>query len=184
MSHWHTQKIARLIRQGGLVACPTEAVWGLSCDPWNAQAVARLLELKQRPLKKGLILVAASQAQFDFLLQDLPQHWQQKLKQSWPGATTWLVPQQGRLPYWISGGREKVALRVTAHPPLAALCAQTGPLLSSSANPSGHPPARSRLRLAQYFHGELDGVLHGELGARRNPSKICDLESGAVIRAD
>jgi len=182
-SLWPIQHAARLIAQGGVIACPTEAVWGLSCDPWNTQAVARLLVLKQRPLEKGLILVAARSAQFDFLLDDLPEHWQLQLAQSWPGANTWLVPHQGRLPHWITGGRPKVALRVTAHPWLAALCAQTGPLVSSSANPSGRPPARSRLRLEQYFHRRLQGVLPGRLGGQQNPSLIRDLESGAIIRA-
>jgi len=69
------------------------------------------------------------------------------------------------------------------HPWLAALCAQTGSLVSSSANPTGRPPARSRLRLEQYFHGALDGVLPGKLGGRHNPSEIRDLESGELIRA-
>jgi len=182
-SLWPIQQAARLIKQGGVIACPTEAVWGLSCDPWNIQAVARLLDLKQRPVEKGLILVAASLVQFDFLLGDLPEHWQLPLAQSWPGPNTWLVPHQGRLPHWITGGRPKVALRVTAHPRLAALCAQTGPLVSSSANPTGRPPARSRLRLEQYFHRRLQGVLPGQLGGQQNPSLIRDLESGAVIRA-
>jgi len=182
-SRWHIQQAAKRIAQGGVIACPTEAVWGLSCHPWNSRAVARLLNLKQRPLGKGLILVAAQQAQLDFLLKDLPEHWQRQLAQSWPGANTWLVPHQGRLPYWITGGRPQVALRVTAHPPLAALCAQTGPLVSSSANPSGRPPARSRLRLVQYFQQTLDGVLPGSLGGQRHPSIIRDLASGAVIRS-
>jgi len=182
-SHWQTAKMARLIAQGGLIACPTEAVWGLSCDPFNPVAVSKLLKLKQRPLEKGLILVAASLAQFDFLLDDLPEDWQAQLAQSWPGPNTWLVPQQNRLPYWITGGRAKVALRVSAHPPLAALCARTGPLVSTSANPTGRPPALSRLRLEQYFHAHLAGVLPGKLGGRRNPSQIRDLESGELIRA-
>jgi len=181
--YWQIGRIARVIRAGGVIACPTEAVWGLSCDPLNIQAVTQLLKLKHRPLKKGLILVAAHQAQLDFLLKDLPEDWQQSLAQSWPGPNTWLVPHQGRLPNWISGGSAKVALRVTAHPPLAALCAQTGPLVSTSANPAGLPPARSRLRLEQYFHGRLHGVLNGKLGEQKNPSLIRDLASGMVIRA-
>jgi len=180
---WHIRRAARLIARGGVIACPTEAVWGLSCDPWNIQAVARLLDLKQRPVEKGLILVAANSGQLDFLLKDLPTDWQLQLAQSWPGPNTWLVPHQGRLPHWITGGRAKVALRVTAHPLLAALCTQSGPLVSSSANPSTRPPARSRLRLEQYFHRRLQGILPGQLGGQQNPSLIRDLASGAVIRA-
>src|SRR5690606_32756593 len=118
-------------------ACPTEAVWGLGCDPWNGLAVDRLLALKQRPMKKGLILVAADISQFSELLYDLPEDWQATLKASWPGPNTWLVPHRGRLPGWITGQHASVALRVTDHPLLAELCALTGPLVSTSANPSG-----------------------------------------------
>jgi len=181
---WQRQHLAHRLRHGGVIACPTESVWGLSCDPFNAHAVARLLALKQRPLEKGLILVAADISQFAFLLADLPDALRAQLAQSWPGPNTWLLPHQGRLPPWITGGRPKVALRVSAHPALAALCAKTGPLVSTSANPTGLPAARSRLRLAQYFQGALDGVLPGNLGGRRNPSLIRDLASGALIRAD
>ena len=170
------------LRQGGVVAYPTEAVWGLGCDPCNEAAVLRLLDIKQRPVEKGLILVAADMAQFDFLLADLPPAWCAELQLSWPGPNTWLVPHQQRLPAWITGRHASVALRVSDHPLVRALCALTGPLVSTSANPAGRPAARSRLRVEQYFGGELDGVLGGALGGRRNPSLIRDLRSGAVIR--
>ncbi|MCY1277180.1 Threonylcarbamoyl-AMP synthase [compost metagenome] len=182
VSSWRVQQVARVVRNGGVIAYPTEAVWGVGCDPWNESAVLRLLALKQRSMDKGLILVADSIRQFDFLLDDFPDAWLDRLASTWPGPNTWLVPHQGRLPDWITGGRDKVALRVSDHPLVRELCALVGPLVSTSANPSGRPAARTRLRIEQYFHGQLDAVLDGELGGRRNPSLIRDLVSGAVIR--
>ncbi|MBB1518602.1 L-threonylcarbamoyladenylate synthase [Aquipseudomonas guryensis] len=181
-SSWRVQRMARIVREGGVIAYPTEAVWGLGCDPWNEMAVERLLALKDRPVHKGLILVADNIRQFDFLLDDLPERWIDRLASTWPGPNTWLVPHQGLLPEWISGQHDTVALRVSDHPLVRDLCALTGPLVSTSANPAGRPSARSRLRVEQYFHQQLDGVLGGALGGRRNPSLIRDLRSGDVVR--
>ena len=182
VGQWRLGQVARTVREGGVIAYPTEAVWGLGCDPWNAAAVRQLLALKARPVEKGLILVAADMAQFAFLLDDLPEAWLDQLRGSWPGPNTWLVPHRGRLPAWITGRHDSVALRVSDHPLVRALCAHTGPLVSTSANPAGQPAARSRLRVEQYFGGCLDAVLGGELGGRRNPSLIRDLRSGQVLR--
>ena len=181
-SSWQVQRVARVVRQGGVIAYPTEAVWGLGCDPWDELAVGRLLALKDRPVHKGLILVADSIQQFDFLLADLPERWIDRLASNWPGPNTWLVPHQECLPVWITGQHDSVALRVSDHPRVRDLCALTGPLVSTSANPAGRPAARSRLRVEQYFHGQLDVVLGGALGGRRNPSLIRDLRTGDVIR--
>ncbi len=182
MSHWKTLQLAPVLRAGGVIAYPTEAVWGLGCDPWSEAAVLRLLELKDRPMAKGLILVAAAIEQFDFLLDDLPQRWQDRLSSTWPGPQTWLVPHQGRLPPWITGAHESVALRVSAHPTVRELCLHYGSLVSTSANPAGWPAARTRLRVEQYFHGQLDGLCGGALGGRRNPSIIRDLITGDIVR--
>jgi L-threonylcarbamoyladenylate synthase len=181
-SSWQVQRAARTVRAGGVIAYPTEAVWGLGCDPWDERAVARLLALKSRQQHKGLILVADDSRQFDFLLRDLPQRWLERLANTWPGPNTWLVPHQQRLPPWITGAHANVALRVSDHPRVRDLCRLTGPLVSTSANPVGRPAARSRLRLEQYFRGQLDAVLGGTLGGRRNPSAIRDLRTGEVHR--
>ncbi len=183
VSSWRVQQVARVVRNGGVIAYPTEAVWGLGCDPWNAEAVERLLALKDRPVDKGLILVADSIRQFDFLLEDFPERWLDRLASTWPGPNTWLVPHQNRLPAWITGQHNSVALRVSGHPLVRDLCALTGPLVSTSANPAGRLPARTRLRIQQYFPGQLDAVLGGALGGRKHPSVIRDLVSGKVVRS-
>lgn len=182
ISSWQVQQAARIVRAGGVIAYPTEAVWGLGCDPWDSDAVYRLLALKERPVEKGLILVADSIHQFDFLLDDLPERWLDRLASTWPGPNTWLVPHRNRLPEWVTGRHDSVALRVSDHPVVRELCVQVGPLISTSANPSGRPAARSRLRIQQYFADQLDGVLGGALGGRKNPSTIRDLRTGAVLR--
>ena len=181
-SHWQLQQAAQKVRKGGVIAYPTEAVWGLGCDPWNEQAVRRILDLKQRPVRRGLILVAAEIGQFAWLLRDLPPDHLQILEASCPGPNTLLVPHHDWVPRWISGQHAKVALRVSDHPLVQALCRLTGPLVSTSANPSRHPSATSRLHVERYFHNQLDAVLNAPLGQCRQPSTIRDLQSGQILR--
>lgn len=183
VSAWQLQQAAQKIRQGAIIAYPTEAVWGLGCDPFNETAVARLLALKNRPIHKGLILVAADIQQFAWLLEGLSKAELAQLAESWPGPHTWLVPHHNRVPKWVSGVHDTVAIRVSAHPLVARLCALTGPIVSTSANPNGRLPAKSRLRIEQYFHGLLDVILAGELGQQKQPSIIRDLRSGQVLRS-
>jgi L-threonylcarbamoyladenylate synthase len=171
------------LRLGGVIACPTEAVWGLSCDPYNEDAVARLLALKARPVVKGLILVAAHASQIDFLLADLSEQQRQALAATWPGPVTWLLPHGDRVPAWISGEHATVAVRVSAHPVVSALCAAWGgPLVSTSANPTGARPAREAFQVRRYFGDQLDYLLPGRVGSSGRPTRILDIASGQIIR--
>lgn len=175
--------VAALYR-GGIIACPTEAVWGLSCDPDDEDAVLRLLALKRRRLAKGLILVAATQEQFGLLLAGLPREQQQELSASWPGPATWLVPHCGRVPPWIHGEHDTVAVRVSDHPVVRALClAWGGPLVSTSANPAGALAALQSFQVRRYFGEELDCLLPGAVGGSGRPTGIRDLASGQIIRS-
>jgi L-threonylcarbamoyladenylate synthase len=183
ISSWRVQQAAREIRAGAVIAYPTEAVWGLGCDPWDEEAVYRLLAIKSRPVDKGLIMVADNIRQFDFLFEDFPELWLDRMASTWPGPNTWLVPHQNLLPEWVTGIHETVALRVSDHPTVRELCALVGPLISTSANPAGRPAARTRIRVEQYFRGQVDAVLGGNLGGRRNPSTIRDVATGQVVRA-
>jgi L-threonylcarbamoyladenylate synthase len=174
----------RALAAGGVIACPTEAVWGLTCDPDNPDAVARLLFLKQRPVEKGLILVAADMDQLAPLLEALTDAQRSKLALSWPGPCTWLVPHLGHVPPWIHGGSTKVAVRVSAHKGVAALCRSWGgPLVSTSANPAGSRPATAQFQIERYFHGQLDAVLPGALGGSSRPTVIRDLLTDQVLRS-
>lgn len=173
------------LRAGGVVVYPTEAVWGVGCDPFDEDAVTRLLALKQRPVDKGLILVAASVDQFDGLLdwERLPPDRAEAVYASWPGPHTWIVPTTGRVPHWITGAHDGVATRVSAHPVVVALCAAFGgPIVSTSANLSGAPPAFARRELDPAFLALCDGVTEGDTGGLDAPTGIVDARTGARLR--
>ncbi len=175
---------AESVAAGGVIAYPTEAVWGLGCDPFQPDAIQRLLTLKRRSLSKGLILVAGDWQQLAWLLEDLPADRQHTLQQSWPGPNTWLVPHRGRVPHWLSGEFATIALRVSAHPVVAALCSAVGgPLVSTSANVTRAQAATEMFQVRRYFGSRLDTIMPGKLGGSRAPSTIRDLESGRLIRA-
>lgn len=184
MNNLKIKQAASCLRAGGVVAYPTEAVWGLGCDPWNEAAVMRLLTLKGRPVHMGLILVAASIEQIAPLYAGLTAEQKSRLTRSWPGPHTWLLPDlENLIPGWIKGDHPTVAVRVSAHPVVKALCeAFASPVVSTSANSSGMPEIRSRLKLIAKMGARLDFVLPGNLGGAANTSTITDLNSGAVIR--
>ena len=172
-------RAARVLREGGLVAYPTESCYGLGCDPMNARAVRRLLRLKHRPLKKGLILIAASFEQ----LRPYVAHVSEEILAGWPGARTWLLPATPRTPVWILGRHPRVAVRVSAHPVAAALCRAAGmAIVSTSANPAGQRPARSLREVHHYFGRHIDYVLPGRIGRRRRPTPIVDAVTRDVVR--
>jgi L-threonylcarbamoyladenylate synthase len=183
MQRWQLKRAAQAVHDGGVIAYPTEAVYGLGCDPLNSQAVLRLLALKQRPMEKGLILIAADQTQLAPYLAPLDNEQQTKLDATWPGPVTWLIPARAETPLWLRGLHDTIAVRVTAHPLAAALCRELGhALVSTSANPAGKTSARSALKVRQYFGNQLDFVLHGPLGNQITPTEICDLDTGRIIR--
>lgn len=172
------------LRRGEVIAYPSEAVWGLGCDPDNDEALTRLLRLKQRDPAKGVILVAGSIGQFAPWLEGLPLELHAPLAASWPGPHTWLVPDNGRSHALVRGGHTRAALRVSAHPLVAALCdAFGGPIVSTSANKASEPPAMSADQVRCIFDNELDAIVEGELGGLERPSTIRDLVSGQLMRA-
>lgn len=180
----HIRKAVTALQNSGVIAYPTEGVWGLGCDPYDVRAVDKILQLKRRPLEKGLILVAASMQQIEPLLSSLNSAQLALLQASWPGPNTWLLPDPDQLiPVWIKGKFDTVALRVSAHPIVQALCsAYGGPIVSTSANPGSLPPARSRVRVLSWFGTQLDYIVPGKLGAASGPSTIRDLRSSKQIR--
>lgn len=174
-----------LLHGGGIMAYPTEAVWGLGCDPLNAATVQRLLAIKQRPVEKGLILIAASEAQLRDLVDfdALPTLRLADVRASWPGPHTWVVPATAATPAWITGQHASVAVRVSAHPTVVALCQAFGrPLVSTSANLSGQPAVASRELLDPQLQSRLDGILPGHTGDLARPTPIRDALSGLQLR--
>jgi L-threonylcarbamoyladenylate synthase len=192
LNSWQLRLAVRSLRRGGLVLHATEGVWGLACDPWDHRAVARLLACKGRSAAKGLIVIGACSECFAPELAAVEETARTAVMESWPGAVTWVLPNR-RFPPWITGGRDTVAVRVPGHAQARALCRAYGsPLVSSSANRSGRPPARRRLQAHGLMRdlrrrGLLDGhadelyLLPGETQGRQTPSELRTL-SGASLR--
>ncbi|MCB1838103.1 MAG: threonylcarbamoyl-AMP synthase [Alcanivoracaceae bacterium] len=174
---------AHVLHDGGIIAYPTEAVFGLGCDPANEQAVKRILELKHRDVRKGLLLIGGSYAQIAPWIKVSAQQ-ARFLETAWPYATTYLVDASDRVPAWVRGEHPKVGVRLTQHPVAAALCNAFGGLLvSTSANVSGADPAKTTAQCRQQFGERLDLVVEGECDSHARPSTIIDLASGDILRA-
>jgi L-threonylcarbamoyladenylate synthase len=173
------------LRTGGVIAYPTEAVYGLGCDPRSVNAVARVFELKQRPATQGVLLIASDFAQLEpyIDLAAVPVGALERARATWPGPNTWVFPRAASTPAWLAGGHAGIAVRVTAHPLAAALCrAFCGALVSTSANRHGAPPARSATEVRAMFADELAFILDGATGGLERPTPIRDAISGDTFR--
>jgi L-threonylcarbamoyladenylate synthase len=179
----HIQQAVTALQQGEIIAYPTEAVFGLGCDPFNEAAVRRLLALKHRADHKGLIVIAQCWDQLAPLTAAVPQEALEQAQKTWPGPVTWVFPAATGAPRWITGQHRSIALRVTAHPIASALCAAFGgPIVSTSANVEGAAPARDPDTVHQYFETGLALVLRGPLGESSKPTTIRDIMTGETLR--
>ncbi len=180
---WKIRQAVRSFHQGGIIAYPTEAIYGLGCDPMNWCAVEGLLQLKQRPVDKGLILIAASFEQLQPFVKPLSAAQMKPIMESWPGPNTWLLPAADDLPFWLSGSHDTLAVRVTDHPIAAGLCmACNSPLVSTSANISTHHPAQNTIQVRTQLGERPDIIIHGATGGQKSASVIRDGATGRVIR--
>lgn len=176
--------VLHALEQQRVIAYPTEAVFGLGCDPDSEAAVEALLTLKHRPREKGLILIADN---FEQLLPyidvtALNDNQLQTILATWPGPVTWVMPAKATTPTWLTGQYSSLAVRVTNHPLVKDLCRKFGkPLVSTSANLNGQPPCRLAAEVKQQF-GQDFPVLIGDVGGRENPSEIKDALTGHLIR--
>lgn len=167
-----------------VIAYPTEAVFGLGCDPDSQLAVEQLLVLKQRPWEKGLILIAANYQQLLPYIDDSVLSPQQRILvlASWPGPVTWVMPKQASTPNWLTGIFDSLAVRVSAHPLVQELClAFNKPIVSTSANLVGYAPCRTEQEVRMQFGNELP-ILSGTVGGREKPSEIRDALTGELFR--
>lgn len=180
--NWRLRRAVQTLEAGGVIAYPTEAVYGVGCDPWNEDALLDLLEIKQRPWEKGLILIASDFNQLQDFIQPLPADLLQQLQQTWPGPVTWLVPVREEVSELLTGVHDTIAVRVTAHPLTRQLCeAFGGAIVSTSANLTGLRPAKN-VHQVRWQLPLIDYVLPGTLGGARQPSQIRDARTGAILR--
>lgn len=176
------RRLAAYLKRGGLIAYPTESCYGLGCDPDNRAAVLRLLQLKQRPQSKGLILIASTCRQVAKYLQPLSAEQQQRLREDGAKAITYLMPVKKFAPRWLRGEHDTLAIRLTGHRQAKQLCQGVhSALVSTSANLSGMRPARTYAECRRLF-GKRVLVLPGRVGRRKQPSRILGWLNGNVIR--
>lgn len=182
MTNWRLTSVSRCLHAGGVIAYPTETVYGLGCDPLNSNAVAQLLAIKQRAPDKGLILIAANYAQLSPYV-DTDKRLKKRIQRGSVEPVTWLAPASAQTPAWITGQHLSVAVRITSHPLAAEICrAFGGAIVSTSANLSGQTPARSIWQVRRIFGTVLDDILAGQAGLFGRPSEIRDAVSGEIIR--
>ncbi len=175
-------RVAAHLKRGGVIAYPTESCYGFGCDPRNRNAVLRVLKLKQRPQRKGLILIASSYRQVARYIRPLTVAEQAILKNDGAQAITCLMPVKPSCPRWLRGVHDTLAVRITAHPVAAGLCrALDMALVSTSANIGGDRPARSYTDCSRRF-GRRVMVLPGRVGRRKRPSTIRAWADGKIIR--
>lgn len=181
-SYFKIRNAVRYIKAGAVIAYPTEAVYGLGCDPLNENAVMSLLDIKQRPIEKGLILIASSLEQLrPYLILD--QTIIDRIMSTWPGPVTWVIPAQPWVPKWLTGEHDSLAVRVTNHPIAQDLCAQFGsPLVSTSANPSARPAIKESRKLLKTFADSDIFIVPGKVGELAQETAIYDAMSGKQLR--
>lgn len=183
LSEWKARTAARYLRSGGIIAYPTEAVYGLGCDPLNKEAVARLLALKNRPQAKGFILIASRLEQIESWVKFEDGKSRKRVLATWPGPVTWVLPAHQWIPEWLRTNDATLAVRVTKHPISAALCEVFGgPLVSTSANKSGELPARNPLQIRKRFPGSSLMIIHGATIGAGKPTPIFHALTGQRLR--
>lgn len=172
-----------VVKQGGIIAYPTEAVFGIGCDPCNEEAVMRVTEIKSRPVGKGFILIASKASQLDMLCDITNEGFLRRIKNTWPGPNTWVFPVADTCPQWLCAGQASIAVRISAHPPVITLCDTLGSaLISTSANLSGGEPARTVQQVRKIFGDAIHYIVEGEVGDLDHPTTIRDVSDGRVIR--
>lgn len=183
MRRWQINTATRIVATGGILAYPTEAVYGIGCSPYSLDAINRILWLKGRKVSKGLILIGSDLSQFEHLVDMRVIGNRPAILASWPGPVTWIFPAKSRVPEWLTGNHTGLAIRISNHPLVRNLCDKAGILVSTSANPAGCKPARSGRRVRAYFGNKLDYILPGPVGDIIGPTEIRDAVSGNIIRA-
>jgi L-threonylcarbamoyladenylate synthase len=176
-------KAASVLRRGGVIAYPTEGCYGLGCDPRHAGAVQRILRLKRRSWRQGLILIGAHWSQIAPWVDGADKEVVARARRTWPGPVTWLLPARPGSPRRLRGEHDSIAVRVTAHPLAAALCRHAHcAIVSTSANRHGRPAAVTARQVRLAFGRRIDYVLEGPLGGLRGPTAIRDARTGDTLR--
>ena len=172
---------AACLRSGGVIAHATEGVWGLACDPYNNEAIERILVIKGREASKGLLLIASTATEFEVALRELRPKVRAKVIASWPGHVTWLLPGDA-YPQRVKGKHSTVACRVPDHEQAREIAAVFGaPIASTSLNRAGEPPVQDHEQARAQFFELVDMVVPGQTSGFIGASAILDV-NGSIIR--
>lgn len=177
---------AKVFFHGGIIAYPTEAVFGLGCDPDNEFAIQKLLSIKQRPVHKGLILLASEYSQLLPYIDDsaISKKQREMILSRWPNAITQVLPASRNISPFLCGNFDSIAVRITDHEDVVALCQLTNKaIVSTSANLAGEPPAQTWLQVQEQLGNKVDFLLKSETSGLLKPSTIIDGVTGNVIRS-
>ncbi len=180
------KKAAEVFAQGGIIAYPTEAVFGLGCDPDNESAVKKLLSIKQRPIHKGLILLAANYTQLLPYINDsaITQENRLSILSRWPKAITQVLPANKNISPLLCGNFDSIAVRITDHEDVVALCEKTNKaIVSTSANLTGENPAMTWQQAQQQLGNKIDFIVKGKTSGLSKPSTIINGLTGEILRA-
>ncbi len=156
------QEAAGIIRDGGLVAFPTETVYGLGADAMNAEAAARIYEAKGRPSDNPLIVHIADREQMDLLAENVPETAKKIMEAFWPGPLTIILNKKKEVPHGTTGGLDTVAIRMPSHPVAQALIRESGCMIAApSANTSGRPSPTTAAHVMEDMQGRIPMILDG-----------------------
>ncbi|MBF13118.1 MAG: threonylcarbamoyl-AMP synthase [Legionellales bacterium] len=179
-----SNQVIDCLNTGGVIAYPTESVFGIGCDALCQDSVARISRIKNRQSKKGYILLIHSYEQLDHLIdQSHPNLNWGCIRDSWPGPTTWVFPAATNLPHWLVSDCQTIAIRMTSHPIARALCKQLDkPLISTSANLAGMPPCTTVQQVADQLSTVIDLCVYNETSCSQAATTINDAITLACYR--
>ncbi len=183
VSEKQLNKAVVTVKSGGIIAYPTESVYGLGCNPFDEQAVKNVLLLKKRNVNIGLILIASHVRQILPLIKPIDPNDLARALKTWPGHHTWVFPKSKLVPRWISGQYDSIAIRVSNHPVVIQLCQKlNSPLVSTSANISKQGELNSIKNIKTVFGDKIGFYVNAPTGKEVNPSIIHDAHSNTIIR--
>ena len=192
LSRGAIEHAAAAIRRGGVVAIPTDTVYGLAGNPFDAEAVQRIVRLKGRPEGKPILLLVDSLRQVETLAAELPESYRRLAARFWPGPLTMILRAAGSVPPWITAGTGTVAVRLPSSIVVRELArAARMPLTGTSANRSAQPPALTAAQVREQMPAGLALILDAGPAPSRVPSTMVDLtgeprivREGAIAAAD
>lgn len=180
-SDFSIRHAAHIVKNGGVIAYPTDTIYGLGCDPYNPDAIEKINRIKQRPLNKQFILLAGNIDQLRSLIQ-LSKDQEKTITQN-TEPTSWVVKASKFAPPWLTDSSGNLTIRISSHDDVQRLSQALGnAIISTSANISGKPPAKNSLQLHKYFHHKVDKILISDKKPAGKASKIIRLCDNYVIR--